>query len=279
MRRMPRYEAWSTGTSAERIRIARGNLRDNPLIAAYWCEVLHNKFNVVDDWYRYEWQGRGSSHCHGTYWSEGAPDPEDAQLSDAAREAFAKWWGIHITAVNPEPGRDFQARDEGSAISLPHSVQDNNIGHLSAILNRVQRHHCSDTYCLRKEKRTGGVFPVTIAYAITVHKAQGITVEQAVLNITDRDFAPGLTYVATSRVKSLYGLLFEESFDFERFRPTESATSRMRKEDIARRRHEHYGCLPVDSSSPAPISPPLPSENDPAYDSSESDSYDFLYDD
>jgi hypothetical protein len=59
-------------------------------------EVLHNKFNVVGDWYRYEWQGRGSSHCHGTYWSEGAPDPEDAQLSDAAREAFAKWWGIHI---------------------------------------------------------------------------------------------------------------------------------------------------------------------------------------
>jgi ATP-dependent DNA helicase PIF1 len=120
-------------------------------------------------------------------------------------------------------------------------------------------------------------FPVTIAYAITVHKAQGITVEQAVLNITDRDFAPGLTYVAVSRVKSLHGLLFEESFDFERFRPTESATSRMRKEDIARRRHEHvfnpyplvpswlltedfssqYGCLPVDSSSPAPIpSPP-----------------------
>ncbi|OXV10061.1 hypothetical protein Egran_02176 [Elaphomyces granulatus] len=61
MQRMPRYEAWSTGTSAERIGIARENLRDNPLIAAYWFhtqfqvfkrEVLHNKFNVVDDWSR-----------------------------------------------------------------------------------------------------------------------------------------------------------------------------------------------------------------------------------
>ena len=68
--------------------------------------------------------------------------PEDVQLSDAACEAFAKWWGINITAINPEPGH------ERSAISLPHSLQDSNIGHLSAIL---QRHHCSDTYCLRKE--------------------------------------------------------------------------------------------------------------------------------
>jgi hypothetical protein len=23
------------------------------------------KFNIIDTWYRYEWQGRGSVHCHG----------------------------------------------------------------------------------------------------------------------------------------------------------------------------------------------------------------------
>ncbi|KAL1974029.1 hypothetical protein VTN31DRAFT_5589 [Thermomyces dupontii] len=46
-------------------------------------------------------------------------------------------------------------------------------------------------------------FPVTIAYAITVHKAQGITVPRAVLNITDREFSTGLQYVAISRVKTL----------------------------------------------------------------------------
>ena len=36
-------------------------------------------------------------------------------------------------------------------------------------------------------------FPFTVvAYAITVHKAQGITVPRAVLNITDREFSTGL---------------------------------------------------------------------------------------
>jgi hypothetical protein len=46
---------------------------------------LYKKFNLVDKWYRYEWQDRGSSRCHGTYWIEGASDPEDPQ--------FANWRG------------------------------------------------------------------------------------------------------------------------------------------------------------------------------------------
>ena len=60
-------------------------------------------------------------------------------------------------------------------------------------------------------------FPITVAYAITVHKAQGITVDRAVLNLTERDFTAGLSYVAVSRVKTLQGILFEEPFDYERF--------------------------------------------------------------
>jgi hypothetical protein len=87
-------------------------------------------------------------------------------------------------------------------------------------------------------------FPVTIAYAMTIHKSQGITVPRAVLNISDRDFASGLTYVAISRVKSLAGLLFEEPFDFERFTVARTETMEMRMADAARRASEHVGlCL------------------------------------
>jgi ATP-dependent DNA helicase PIF1 len=49
-------------------------------------------------------------------------------------------------------------------------------------------------------------FPVVLAYAMTVHKSQGLSIDKAVLNITDREFVPGLTYVAVSRVRSLSGL-------------------------------------------------------------------------
>jgi ATP-dependent DNA helicase PIF1 len=74
-------------------------------------------------------------------------------------------------------------------------------------------------------------FPLILAYAITVHKSQGISLDQAVLNITDKEFAPGLTYVAVSCVRTLDGLLFEEPFDFSRFKPRKSTTKQMRHED------------------------------------------------
>jgi len=82
-------------------------------------------------------------------------------------------------------------------------------------------------------------FPLTVAYAITVHKSQGITVEKAVLNLKEKDFAPGLSYVGVGRVKSLKGLMLEESFDLARFRNKESITERMRLADYERRRHQH----------------------------------------
>jgi ATP-dependent exoDNAse (exonuclease V) alpha subunit len=50
-------------------------------------------------------------------------------------------------------------------------------------------------------------FLVTDAYAITVHKSQGLSVDMAVLNLgKKRDFIPSLTYVAISRVRSLCGI-------------------------------------------------------------------------
>ena len=82
-------------------------------------------------------------------------------------------------------------------------------------------------------------FPLTVAYAITIHKSQGITVEKAVLNLVEKDFVPGLAYVGVSRIKSLNGLMFEESFDLSRFRSLESYTEKMRAEDVERRRPQH----------------------------------------
>ncbi|QSS66645.1 hypothetical protein I7I51_02834 [Histoplasma capsulatum] len=57
-------------------------------------------------------------------------------------------------------------------------------------------------------------FSITIAYAITVHKSQSLSLDKAVLNITKKDFTSGLTYVTVSQVKFYKGLLFEKAFDY-----------------------------------------------------------------
>ncbi|CAG8597262.1 6136_t:CDS:2, partial [Cetraspora pellucida] len=43
-------------------------------------------------------------------------------------------------------------------------------------------------------------FPLCLAWAITIHKSQGLTLSQAVIDIGNKEFAIGLTFVAISRV-------------------------------------------------------------------------------
>ncbi len=49
-------------------------------------------------------------------------------------------------------------------------------------------------------------FPLRLAWAVTIHKAQGKTLDAAVIDLGMRAFAPGQTYVAFSRLTSLDGL-------------------------------------------------------------------------
>ncbi|MDA7814697.1 AAA family ATPase [Pontimonas sp.] len=72
---------------------------------------------------------------------------------------------------------------------------------------KVRLRHSSSTNLLTKEvlgKFTQ--FPLRLAWAVTIHKAQGKTLDAAVIDLGTGAFAPGQTYVAFSRLTSLDGL-------------------------------------------------------------------------
>ena len=45
--------------------------------------------------------------------------------------------------------------------------------------------------------------PLKLAWAITIHKAHGLTLDKVVIDIGKEEFSAGLTFVACSRVRRL----------------------------------------------------------------------------
>src|SRR6202451_2820239 len=74
--------------------------------------------------------------------------------------------------------------------------------------------------------------PLRLAWAITIHKSQGLTLEKAVVELGSKDFSAGLTFVAISQVKTLKGLAFRTHFDHAWLKkPKETDTMLMLKKD------------------------------------------------
>ena len=57
--------------------------------------------------------------------------------------------------------------------------------------------------------------PLKLAWAVTIHKAQGLTLDKVVVDVGKKDFSSGLTFVACSRVYHLTDLLFDPPFPFQ----------------------------------------------------------------
>src|ERR1700683_3104530 len=78
--------------------------------------------------------------------------------------------------------------------------------------------------------------PLMMAWGITIHKSQGLTLEKVVVELGDKDFLAGLSYVAISRVKTFKGLGFCTRFNHARLKkPKETESMLMLKKDTERR--------------------------------------------
>jgi ATP-dependent DNA helicase PIF1 len=58
-------------------------------------------------------------------------------------------------------------------------------------------------------------FPIQLAWSVTIHKAQGKSFDQVILDFSHRVFAPGQMYVALSRCRSLEGMKLKTPVQIE----------------------------------------------------------------
>ena len=65
-------------------------------------------------------------------------------------------------------------------------------------------------------------FPLILAYSVTIHKCQGLSLDCAIVDLSCEVFSDGMAYVALSRVRSLDGL-FITTFDPQSIRVSMSS--------------------------------------------------------
>jgi len=88
------------------------DLNENPAIASYYFQkrwsiffehYIKPVFKVKDWWWRFEWQHHGSSHIHGFFWMEEAPQIESLDTNnpdDIVR--FITFWDKYVLTWHPD---------------------------------------------------------------------------------------------------------------------------------------------------------------------------------
>ena len=100
--------------------------------------------------------------------------------------------------------------------------------------------------------------PLKLAWAVTIHKSQGLTLDKVVIDVGKKEFSSGLTFVACSRVRKLSDILFMPPFTLQRL------TNMAKSKRLSERKEEDKRLLSLqqpETQQPAPAVP-LPIDNE-----------------
>jgi len=91
------------------------------------------------------------------------------------------------------------------------------------------------TFELNGKKLSRTQLPLRLAWAVTIHKSQGLTLDRIKLGLGKKEFSTGLTFVALSRVKTSDSIMIVERLDFSRVQKLGGKHLQYRFDDYARR--------------------------------------------
>ncbi|XP_062574488.1 uncharacterized protein LOC134236336, partial [Saccostrea cucullata] len=147
--------------------------------------------------------------------------PSSILLAEGARVMLIKNEDVQDGLVNGVMGTVMQIRMSSNS-KLPEAIfihfDNENVGKNADLQKMINQKRCvglrpsSEEITIKNGVRKQ--YPLQLAWACTIHKVQGLTVKECVVDLK-KCFAPGQAYVALSRVTSIQGLYLNE-IDIER---------------------------------------------------------------
>jgi hypothetical protein len=119
-------------------------------------------------------------------------------------DSFGQWINGTIGKI-----RKFEKDDEGDDVIVAE-LDNGDTARISPYTWKIYRFFIKDEELRSEEVGSFRQYPVRLAFAVTIHKSQGKTFENVVIDVGRGTFAHGQMYVALSRCTTLDGIVLKK---------------------------------------------------------------------